>query len=85
MDKTAYCRDRCASSANMVSCLNDCVTRPMPMAAASAAAGLKAHSPKLLMMNMTKDGKRNMVIGSIVAVVAIGAYIMYSRKKKAMF
>jgi hypothetical protein len=78
MDKTAYCRDKCASSANMISCMNDCQARPM--AAAGPVSPFAARSPKLF-GEMTGDSKKKMIIGSIVAIVAVGAGVWYLKKR----
>jgi hypothetical protein len=72
MDKTAYCRDKCASSANMISCLRDCMGRPVQ------AGPARAHSPKLL----EDVDKKKMVIGSVVAIAAIAAVVLYMKKRR---
>ena len=77
MDKTAYCRDKCASSANMISCMNDCQARPM--AAAGPVSPFAAHSPKLF-GDMTDDSKKKMVM-AVVAIAAVGAGVWYLKKK----
>lgn len=78
MDKTAYCRDRCASSANMISCMNDCQARPM--ASAGPVNPFSAHSPKLF-GEMTADNKKQLIVGSVVAIAVVGASVWYLKKK----
>ena len=79
MDKTAYCRDRCASSADMISCMRDCQARPM--SAAGPVSPFSAHSPKLF-GEMTSDTKKTMIIGSVVAIVAVGAGVWFLKKRR---
>ena len=75
MDKTAYCRDKCASSADMLSCASDCLGRPASVkkaqsALASVGSKVKAVAPKLVAIADT-DAKKKAIGGAIVAVVVV--------------
>jgi hypothetical protein len=78
MDKTAYCRDKCASSANMISCMTDCQARPM--AAAGPVSPFKALAPKIF-GDMSNDKQKKVMIGSAVAIVVVVAGFMYLKKR----
>lgn len=74
MDRTAHCRDQCASSSDMLKCMTDCLkmsSGPVAPPRASSTA------PKILGMN-PKDKK--VIIGSVVAVVAVVGAIFIMKK-----
>lgn len=80
MDKTAYCRDKCASSADMLTCMNDCQGRPM-----ASAGPVSPFRAKLMARSLNAEDKKAL-IGSAVAVLAIvvvGGAILYMKKNRA--
>jgi hypothetical protein len=66
MDKTSYCRDKCASSANILACMTDCQGRPMPLSAIARGLG-----PDGLFDPSKKRTKQIAMIAGGVAVVVI--------------
>ena len=72
MDPTPGCRDKCASSADMLTCMGDCMKKTM------ATIAPKAVAPKLLGVDL-KD-KKKIIIGSVATIAAIGVVIFLMKK-----
>jgi len=72
MDKTPYCRDKCASSADMLSCMRDCTGM-------TSTPNLRASSP-MVFPKMDKK-KAALVVGGGVAAVVVIALVLRHMKK----
>lgn len=80
MDKTSYCRDKCASSADMLGCMRDCLGRPL--AAAGPVSPFRSMASKLrYQYDKTPSDTRKIVLG-VAVVAAVAGLVIYIKKKK---
>ena len=92
MDPTPACRDKCASSADMLSCLSDCTGRSAA-AARLAAAGpvspikkaFKAAMPKLFgdVTLFAPENRKSTAMKAVVLVAAVAGGVWLYKHKKA--
>lgn len=81
MDKTAYCRNRCASSADMLACMRDCDKHPMNLMGSPIVNPLfKARAPKLTDVFKMEGKTAAAVAVAAIAVVGLGVFLL-ARKK----
>ena len=74
MDKTPECRAKCASSADMLTCTQDCLSR-RPLA---------AKAPQLLAIAMTPTAKKvGIAVGVVAAVAAVVGIAVMIRHKRS--
>jgi len=71
MDKTYYCRDKCASSADMLTCMQDCMTR------SASPSKSRSYAPKML---LTGDNKKVAIIGGVIIIAAIAGFLLFKKK-----
>ena len=72
MDQTAYCRDRCASSSDMLACVADCLKRP--------TLPVRSQPPKLIKI----DDSQKKIIGTVAVIgIVVGAIWWMKKHKKA--
>lgn len=89
MDPIPECRDKCASSADQLSCLRDC-TGARPTVSAAPRAGpvspfynRVASLPQRLSAIIDTDASRNGVLAAVVVVAAVsGIFIIAMAMKK---
>ncbi len=83
MDKTADCRNKCASSADMLSCLRDCVGKMSSAGPVSPNIKARAATPRLFGdMILPENRKSTMVKLVVVIAVVAGGLYLYKRSKK---
>ena len=83
MDKTSNCRDKCASSPDMLACMRDCIGA----AKGPVSPNLKAAAPLLFGDLLLPENRKSTALKSaaIVAVVFGGLYLFNHKKKTGNF
>jgi hypothetical protein len=88
MDPTPACRDKCASSADMLACAGDCLHNPPMSTAGPVSPTLKSAVPRLfqdVMLVKNPFSRRNRVATvvkvAVVAAAIAGGVWMYKHKK----
>lgn len=85
MDPTPACRDRCASSADQLSCLRDCVGSGRVMSSARAGPVNPLYSvPKMFTEMSVETRGRTFVYVAAVAALLVGGVWLYKRQKRSL-